>query len=77
MDVNAHQLRHTAVSLLIDAGANARAIQSFVGHSDIRMTLGTYRHLFDHGGAALADIMEGLREEHRNGSTNPQGSLRS
>jgi integrase len=68
LDVNAHQLRHTAVSLLIDKGANPRAIQAFVGHSDVRMTLGTYGHLFDQGGQALADIMESLREQHRNGS---------
>jgi integrase len=63
----AHQLRHTAVSLLIDAGANPKAIQAFVGHSDIRETLQTYGHLFDNGGQALADILEKLREEHRNG----------
>jgi integrase len=60
-DVNAHQLRHSAVSLLIDAGANPRAIQAFVGHTDIRMTLQTYGHLFDQGGEALAAIMESLR----------------
>lgn len=65
MDVNAHQLRHTAVSLLIDAGANPKAIQAFVGHSDINMTLGTYGHLFDQGGAALAEIMADLHERHR------------
>lgn len=67
MDVNAHQLRHTAVSLLIDAGANPRAIQAFIGHSDVRMTLGVYGHLFDQGGQALADIMADLHEAHRNG----------
>jgi integrase len=67
--VNAHRLRHTAVSLLIDKGANPRAIQEFVGHSDIKMTLGTYGHLFRHGGKALADLMEGMREAHRNGAT--------
>jgi integrase len=71
LDVNAHQLRHTAVSLLIDAGANPRAIQAFVGHSDIRMTLGTYGHLFDHGGEGLANIMEGLRQEHVAGRHQP------
>jgi integrase len=65
--VNAHRLRHTAVSLLIDKGANPRAIQRFVGHSDIKMTLGTYGHLFRHGGKELADIMESMRDEHRNG----------
>jgi integrase len=67
--VHSHQLRHTAVSLLIDDGANPKAIQTFVGHADIRETLGTYGHLFDHGGAALAASMERRREQHRNGGT--------
>ena len=36
-----------------------------MGHSNITMTLGTYGHLFDQAGTELADIMEGLREQHR------------
>lgn len=64
--VHAHQLRHTAVSLLIDDGANPKAIQVFVGHARIEETLGTYGHLFDHGGDALAASMERRRQEHRN-----------
>jgi integrase len=66
--VHPHLLRHSAVSLLIHAGANARAIQAFVGHADISETLGTYGHLFDQSGTELANIMEGLREQHRKGS---------
>jgi integrase len=68
-DVHAHTLRHTAVSLLVDAGANPKAIQAFVGHANIRETLQTYGHLFDFGGQDLADKMEDLREKHRNGGT--------
>ncbi len=63
--VHSHQLRHTAVSLLIDDGANPKAIQVFVGHADIRETLQTYGHLFDHGGDALAASMERRREAQR------------
>ncbi len=63
----AHQLRHTAVSFLIEDGANPKAIQAFVGHSDIRETLQTYGHLFDYGGKQLAELMEKRREQHRNG----------
>jgi integrase len=65
--VHAHLLRHSAVSLLVDDGANPKAIQAFVGHSTITMTLGVYGHLFDYGGQALADSMERRREAHRNG----------
>ncbi len=64
--VNSHLLRHTAVSLLIDDGANPKAIQAFVGHSNIRETMDTYGHLFDYGGQALADSMERRREQYRN-----------
>jgi integrase len=64
--VNSHLLRHTAVSLLIDDGANPKAIQAFVGHSNIRETMDTYGHPFDYGGAALA-AMERRREQYRNG----------
>jgi integrase len=67
LPVNAHRLRHTAVSLLIEEGANPKSIQAFVGHSDIRMTLGTYGHLFDYGGQKLADLLEARREKYRNG----------
>jgi integrase len=66
--VSPHMLRHSAVSLLIDDGANPKAIQAFVGHSTITETLQTYGHLFDYGGQALADSMERRREQHRNGT---------
>jgi integrase len=68
LDVNSHQLRHSAVSILIDRGANAPEIQQFVGHSDIKETLGTYGHLFTSSGEGLAKIMEGELEDHRNGN---------
>jgi integrase len=62
MDVNAHQLRHTAVSLLLAAGANIQAVQRMIGHSDIRVTLQTYGHLYQEGLSDLADIMADLRK---------------
>ena len=63
--IHAHLLRHTAVSLLIDDGANPKAIQAFVGHANITETLQTYGHLFDYGGAALADSMQRRRAEYK------------
>jgi integrase len=64
--VHAHLLRHTAVSLLIDDGANPKAIQAFVGHSNVTETLQTYGHLFDYGGSALAASMEKRRDAFLN-----------
>lgn len=40
-----HDCRHTFASLLIDAGANAKAIQEFMGHKKITTTYDTYGHL--------------------------------
>ena len=40
-----HDCRHTFASLLIDAGANAKAVQAFMGHSKIQTTFDTYGHL--------------------------------
>jgi integrase len=63
--LNIHLLRHTCASLLIDDGANARTLQVFMGHSDIRVTLQTYGHLFDNADQALADSMEARRQRYR------------
>lgn len=65
--IHSHLLRHSAVSLLINAGHNPRQIQEFAGHADVTMTLGVYGHLFDDTGTELAETMERLREDHRNG----------
>lgn len=41
-----HDLRHTAVALMIQAGAHPKVIQARCGHSTITMTMDTYGHLF-------------------------------
>lgn len=43
-----HDLRHTAVSLAISAGANVKVVQRIAGHASATMTLDTYAGLFDH-----------------------------
>lgn len=42
-----HDLRHTAASLAVSAGANVKAIQRMLGHASAAMTLDTYADLFD------------------------------
>lgn len=42
-----HDLRHTAASLAVQAGANVKAIQKMLGHSSAAMTLDVYADLFD------------------------------
>ena len=42
-----HDLRHTAASLAISAGANVKAVQRMFGHASAAMTLDTYADLFE------------------------------
>ncbi|MEV7661337.1 site-specific integrase [Paenarthrobacter sp. NPDC089316] len=41
-----HDLRHTAASLAISAGANVKSVQAMLGHTSATMTLDTYADLF-------------------------------
>lgn len=49
-----HDLRHTAASLAVSAGANVKAVQRMLGHASAAMTLDTYADLFDDDLEALA-----------------------
>lgn len=42
-----HDLRHTAASLAVSAGANVKALQRMLGHASAAMTLDVYADLFD------------------------------
>jgi len=41
-----HELRHTAASLAVAAGANIKAVQQMLGHASAAMTLDVYAGLF-------------------------------
>ncbi|WP_190972632.1 site-specific integrase [Bifidobacterium tissieri] len=43
----AHDLRHTAASIAVHAGANVKALQRMLGHANASMTLDVYADLFD------------------------------
>ena len=53
--VTAHDLRHTAASLVISAGASVKAIQRTPGHKSAAMTPDVYADLFDDDPTAVAD----------------------
>ncbi|WP_052226506.1 tyrosine-type recombinase/integrase [Microbacterium mangrovi] len=44
--ITPHDLRHTAASLAISAGANVKAVQRMLGHASATMTLDVYADLF-------------------------------
>jgi len=52
-----HDLRHTAASLAISAGANAKAVQRMLGHKSAAMTLDVYADLFEDDLDAVAVAM--------------------
>ena len=56
-----HELRHTAVSLAVSAGANVKAVQRMLGHAKASMTLDVYADLFDDDLEAVADRLDELR----------------
>jgi integrase len=45
--VTPHDLRHSAASFAVSAGANVKAVQRMLGHSSAAMTLDIYADLFD------------------------------
>jgi integrase len=59
--VTIHDLRHTAASLAISAGANVKAVQRMLGHASAAMTLDTYADLFDDDLDAVSDRLDVIR----------------
>ena len=53
-----HELRHTAASLAIAAGANVKVVQTMLGHKSATMTLDLYGHLFPDQLDEVADALD-------------------
>ena len=56
-----HDLRHTAASLAVSAGANVKAVQKMLGHASAAMTLDIYADLFDDDLEAVATALHDAR----------------
>lgn len=59
-----HDLRHTAASLAISAGAHVKAVQRMLGHKSAAMTLDTYADLFDDDLDDVARRMDARGADH-------------
>jgi integrase len=57
-DLRAHDLRHTAASLLIAAGVAPKSVQEHLGHSSITITMDRYGHLYDEEGDHRAAALD-------------------
>jgi integrase len=53
-----YELRHTAASVAVGAGANVKAVQRMLAHASAAMTLDTYADLFDDDLEAVATALD-------------------
>lgn len=71
-----HSLRHTTASWLIAAGADVKTVQTIMRHSDIKLTLDRYGHLFPGSeAAAVAKIRSAFTQPvalRKTGTDDPQ-----
>lgn len=76
--VRFHDLRHTAATLMLAAGANAKAVSERLGHANIAITMDFYQHVSQTMQREIADLMgsilsasppRGRRKGGQNGGT--------
>ena len=58
MALTFHDMRHTAVSLWVAAGASDLEVATWAGHRSAAFTESRYAHLFPEHGEALADRLD-------------------
>ncbi|MBE5948646.1 MAG: site-specific integrase [Lachnospiraceae bacterium] len=62
-DISLHALRHTGISLQIEAGANVKAVSTRAGHSDTQITSNIYTHTTKAMEQATVDIMSAILDK--------------
>jgi integrase len=72
-----HELRHTAASLAIAAGADVKVIQKMLGHKSAAMTLDQYGHLFDDRLDDVADRLNAAADAYVVSNSQPRDNVRS
>ena len=55
-----HDLRHTAVSLWIEAGANPKAVATWAGHSSVSTVFDRYGHLMPGTEDPVMDALDAM-----------------
>lgn len=64
--VTLHELRHTYLTNLAQAGVHPSVMQRLAGHSSMRTTLSIYTHVHDDDLREAANALGNLRNVHRN-----------
>jgi integrase len=57
-----HEARHSFASMLIDAGVNAKALSSYLGHASISITFDRYGHLMPGSETEAVDLVDAYLE---------------
>ncbi|WP_442864332.1 tyrosine-type recombinase/integrase [Brevibacterium sp. BRM-1] len=70
--ITPHDLRHTAASLAVQAGAHLKVFQRMLEHATAAVTLDVYAALFDSDLGAVADAMEAAHSWAQFGHTPPR-----
>lgn len=63
--LDTYELRHTAASLAIAAGADVKTVQLMLGHSSATTTLDVYGHLWEEGLDTLPGAIDALMAKER------------
>ena len=66
-----HDLRHTAASLMIQAGYPPKMLQEIMGHASITTTLDLYGHLYPGDMDRYADRLDSAADEASKSKTRP------
>ncbi len=61
-DMRIHDLRHSHVSMLWDAGVPVPEISKRIGHSSPKITMEHYSHIFDKGQSRTVDFLNNLKK---------------
>jgi len=63
--IRIHDLRHTAASIAISAGATPNMVKEMLGHSDVQLTMRVYAHIFEADREKVAaNVNKAVNEVH-------------
>jgi integrase len=66
-----HECRHGYASLMIAAGVNVKALSTFMGHANIRITLDQYGHLLPGAEDEAAGLLDAFLARQAGAATDP------
>jgi integrase len=59
-EMDFHDLRHTAATLLLARGVNVKVVSEMLGHANVTITLQIYAHVLPHMQQSAVEVMDGI-----------------